>query len=163
MSCGHGQDGCMSMPTDRCGLTLVEMLVVLAILAVVAAATIGVARTPVHRDAAALAHTLTSARWLAVASGAPTMLVQQEGKVRLIAGDPPRCDRDLADGREVWSAARPLALRWPTMDLVFGPHGRPLRCDGSAVGNTTITLTGRDGSSAAVIVAALGRVRWERR
>lgn len=153
----------MASPRALKALTMVELLVVLGVLALVAGVALLVWRPDsAHRDAAALARTLTSARWLAVASGTPSVLVARDGAVHLVAAAPPRCDLQ-PTGEPVWAATRPLSLQWPAPGLVFGAHGRPLRCDGSAVGNTTITLRARDGSRAAVIVASLGRVRWERR
>jgi len=153
----------MARNRRRSALALVELLVVLAILgAVLSWAAIAGGRGAVDRDAAALARALTSGRWLAVTSGEPTMLIAQGSGVHIEAGPPLRCDRPPVRA-PVWSASRPLVLTWPTAGLAFGPHGRPLRCDGSAVGNATVTLTGHDGSRAAVIVASLGRVRWERR
>jgi len=148
----------------RYALTLVELLVVVAVLGVIAAiAVVVVARGSAHRDAAALARALTATRWLAVTTGTPSALVAQGDVLYRSLGAPLQCDAHPSGGEPVWTPTRPLALSWPSAGLAFGAHGRPLRCDGSAVGNATITLTGRDGSSAAVIVASLGRVRWERR
>jgi len=153
----------MRAPASRRALSLVELVAVMALFAIVlATAAVAVSRSAVHRDAATLARTLTSTRWLAVTTGVPVALVSDGDALHRMVGGPLRCGLPPV-GVPVWSSTRPLALTWPTAGLAFGPHGRPLRCDGSAVGNTTITLTGRDGSRAAVIVASLGRVRWERR
>lgn len=142
---------------------MVELLVVVALVAIVLTATaVAIARPSVHRDAEALARTLSSARWLAVSTGVPTALIAHDDALYRSAGAPLRCDVR-PTGTASWTPSRPLTLTWPAAGLAFGAHGRPLRCDGSAVGNATITLTGRDGSRAAVIVASLGRVRWERR
>jgi len=147
----------------RRALTTAEILLVLSVLAAVISASVWLLRgSTAHRDAASLARTLTSARWIAVATGMPTMLVSRDQAIYLGRGEPLNCDRE-PTGAPVWEPSRPVAWRWPAMDLAFGAHGRPLRCDGSAVGNTTITLNGRDGSSAAVVIASLGRIRWERR
>ena len=147
----------------RRALTAVEILLVLSLLAAVVSASVWISRgSAAHRDAASLARTLASARWLAVATGMPTMLVARDRAIYLARGAPLNCDSE-PTGAPVWGPSRPGTWRWPAMGLAFGAHGRPLRCDGSAVGNTTITLTSRDGSRAAVIVSSLGRIRWERR
>lgn len=54
------------------------------------------------------------------------------------------------------------AAVWPPRGLLFTPDGLPRTCDGGGLGNTTILLEHR-GREAAVIVSALGRVRWELR
>ena len=143
-------------------MSIVELLVALAILGLAIVMVKVVGGGSAHREAAALAHTLATTRWLAVTSRAPHTLVEDDGAVYVHVGVPPYCERT-SPGQLVWSSSQPLAIGWPPSDLVFAPHGRPLRCDGSAVGNTTITLTSRDGSRAAVIVSSLGRIRWERR
>ena len=158
---GHDRD--MPSGTRASGLTAIELLIVLSVLAIgVIGAVVIRGGGSAHRDAASLARALTSARWLAVATGTPTTLVARDQAIYLGRGAPLNCDRE-PTGAPVWEPSRPVALRWPAMGLAFGAHGRPLRCDGSAVGNTTITLSGRDGSSAAVVIASLGRIRWERR
>ena len=147
----------------RRALTAIEVLVILALLALVYGVTaVAVGGGSAHRDAASLARALASVRWLAVTTGAPVVLVVHGDAVYKSVGAPLRCDV-LSAGEPVWSPNRPLVLTWPASGIAFGAHGRPLRCDGSAAGNATIALVGRDGSSAAVIVASLGRVRWERR
>lgn len=149
---------------SRSALSIVEVLVVIAVVAVLAAlAAPSVSRRSAHRDAAALSRALTSTRWLAVTTGAPSSLFAQGDVVHRSVGVPLRCDSPPSGGEPAWTATGPLTLTWPTAGIAFGPDGRALRCDGSAVGNATIILTGRDGSRAAVIVASLGRVRWERR
>jgi len=153
------------MPTRRrrIATTLPELLIVLAVVAIALGALLVASRRGgIQRDAAALARAVTSARWLAVSMGVPSALVMHDGAVHLVSSAPPRCDLT-PSGEPHWVPSRPLSLHWPAAGLVFGAHGRPLRCDGSAVGNATITLSARDGSRAAVIVASLGRVRWEPR
>ena len=152
------------MPAGRrVALALVEVLLVLAVLGVLAGgAWVALGRATAHRDAAALARALASARWLAVTTGEPRALVARGSDLHVVAGAPLRCDA-VATGAPAWSPSRTIDLRWPVAGLAFGSHGRPLRCDGSAVGNATIELVAGDGSRAAVVVAALGRVRWERR
>lgn len=146
------------------GLTLVELLLVIAILALIAGLALhGAAARPaaasVARELAAL---LTSTRWLASSSGQPLSLLRSPGSggalVR-VAGY--ACDP--ADGGALWAPPARTEFTWPALGLAFAPDGRPRRCDGSAVGNNTIAVEGARGDRAAVIVASLGRVRWERR
>ena len=153
----------MIMLPSRSAFTTTELLVVLLLLAVVATGALAVrGGGSAHRDAASLARALTSSRWLAVATGEPTIVVGRDEAIYLARGFPLHCNREPV-GAAVWELSRSGTWRWPSMGLAFGAHGRPLRCDGSAVGNATITLSGRDGSSAAVVIASLGRIRWERR
>ena len=147
----------------RSAFTLVEALVVLLVVALLAGVSwASLGRATAHRDAASLARALTVARWLAVASGTPSALVPLASDLHVVSGAPLRCDT-APSGAPAWTPSGPTVPRWPSAGLAFGGHGRPLRCDGSAVGNTTIELSARDGSRAAVVVASLGRVRWERR
>ena len=148
------------------GLSLVEMLIVLALLGLALG---GVAHWIVSRaNAAAMAQDLvrhlTHARWSAVTAGTPRtlVLVDTSSGVVEISGVF-ACDTEGLSVRQGWVAPRGTLLRWPPMGLAFAPDGRPRRCDGSAVGNTTILIEGPRGDRAAVIVASLGRVRWERR
>ena len=147
------------------GLTIVEFVIVMAVLVIiVGSATFAWRIGSVHRDAATLASAITSIRWLAVTTGVPVAIVRRrDGALFRRVGHPLGCDEAAIDNVPIWIPNRSMTLTWPAAGLAFGAHGRPLRCDGSAVGNATITLTGRDGSSAAVIVASLGRVRWDRR
>lgn len=154
----------MYSAASRRALSLVELVVVVAVLAIViAVGIVVVGRGSTYRDAAALARAISATRWLAVTTGAPSALVARGDALYLSVGAPLRCDAPRGGGEPAWNPTGPVSLAWPAAGLAFGAHGRPLRCDGSAVGNATISLTGRDGSSAAVIVASLGRVRWERR
>lgn len=147
------------------GLSIVEMLVVLALLAIVVGVGLVVLRpNVVHRDAAALAAAVRSVRWLAVTSGAHVAIVRgQDGSLFRHRADSSSCRAPTPVGAPIWTPTVPVVSTWPVGGLTFGPHGRPLRCDGSAVGNATLLLSGRDGARAAVVVASLGRVRWERR
>ena len=145
------------------GVTVVELLIVLLALAIVSIAVLAMRDGgSAHRDAAALVRALTSARWLAIVTGEPIALVPNGDSLHLDSGAPLHCNRSPA-GAPVWVPSRPGVWRWPGMGLAFAPDGRPRRCDGSAVGNTTILIEGPRGDRAAVIVASLGRVRWERR
>ena len=153
----------MDSRTQATGVTAVEFLIFLALLAIVITAALGVrGGNSAYRDAATLARALTAARWFAVGTGEAVALVAGDDALHVAIGSPLRCDRE-PSGAPVWQRSRPGSWRWPVMGLAFGAHGRPLRCDGAAVANTTIVLTGRDGSRAAVVIASLGRVRWERR
>lgn len=154
----------MSSSRRHLGLTLVELLVVIALVALLAGVTMRVAgarpsAAAVAREVAAL---LTSARWLALGSGQPVTLLRrapfEAGLVRLGAFT---CDAEGA--APVWTPPARSGFAWPALGLAFAPDGRPRRCDGSAVGNATILIEGPGGDRAAVIVASLGRVRWERR
>ena len=148
------------------GLTGVEMLVVLALLGLAfgGIALWIVARTGAAVVARELVRHVTYTRWSVVSSGAPKTLV--------FVGAPPgiveidgvfACAPDGLLARRLWGSPRSVLVRWPPMGLAFAPDGRPRRCDGSAVGNTTILIEGPSGDRAAVIVSSLGRVRWERR
>ncbi len=148
------------------GWSLIETLVVLALLGM--ALSVGVwwqLRDPsAVAIAQELARVVTTSRWSAVHEGAPVLM--------LIAGDDAElrslraryaCEAHPDETRLAWTAPPRSFIGWPTMGLAFAPDGRPRRCDGSAVGNTTILIEGARGDRAAVIVASLGRVRWERR
>ena len=153
----------MVLSSFRRAVTIIELLIVLALLAIIG--TVAFTNRSVgsaHRDASSLARALTSARWLAVGTGEPVSLVANGDVLHVVVGAPTRCEREPI-GAPAWELSPFGSWRWPTMGLAFGAHGWPLRCDASAVGNTTIALSGRDGSEAAVVIASLGRVRWERR
>lgn len=146
------------------GLTLTEALVVLAVLAIAGVFVLGATlRGP---SAASIAQELTRlatlTRWNAVQESAPrTLLAVGGGEFLAVVDGSYQCDAQW--GREVWTAPPRSWIGWPSMGLAFAPDGRPRRCDGSAVGNNTILVEGPRGDQAAVIVASLGRVRWERR
>ena len=148
------------------GLTLIEMLVVLALLglAIGGGAHWIVSRASAAATAQDLVRHLMATRWSAVTAGAPRTLVLVSAPPGMTEVDGVfACDREGLLVRHHWEPPRGTVLRWPPMGLAFAPDGRPLRCDGSAVGNTTILIEGPRGDRAAVIVASLGRVRWERR
>ena len=150
------------------GFTGVELLVVLVLLGLafggVASWIVTVTRNRAAVAAHELARHVTYTRWSAVSSGAPKTLV--------FVGTPPgiveiagafACTSDGFLARRLWGPPKRVLVGWPSMGVAFAPDGRPRRCDGSAVGNTTILIEGPRGDRAAVIVASLGRVRWERR
>ena len=148
------------------GWSLIETLVVLALVGVsLAAGAWWSLRDP---SAAAIAQELarivTTVRWSAVNEGTPVLMLSAgpDPELRSLPGRY-ACQADAEDTRLVWTAPARSYIGWPAMGLAFAPDGRPRRCDGSAVGNTTILIEGARGDRAAVIVASLGRVRWERR
>lgn len=148
----------------RRGLTFVEVIVVLVVLALLLGALMWSGLW--GPSAAGVAHELTRAvslaRWSSVQQGAATtLLASAAGKLSATSGY--ACEATTSGARFTWSPPPRTLVGWPAMGLAFAPDGRPRRCDGSAVGNTTILIEGPRGDRAAVIVAALGRVRWERR
>ena len=148
----------------RIGLTLVELLVVIGLLALIAGLALHVAsaRPAAASVARELAALLTSTRWLASSSGQPVSLLRSpDSGAALVRVTGYTCDS--ADVAALWAPPARTGVGWPALGLAFAPDGRPRRCDGSAVGNTTIVVDGARGDRAAVIVASLGRVRWERR
>jgi len=123
---------------DRRALTILEILVVIAVLLLIASASFVVMReASLGRDARAIGRLLTLNRSTA-----------------LLAGTPSSCLREGRFG--------PLVRSSPVRGLLFTPDGLPRTCDGGGVGNTSILLEHR-GRQAAVIVSSLGRVRWELR
>ena len=111
-----------------------------------------------------LTRVVTTSRWSAVHEGAPVLILAggTDVELRVLRGRYD-CEAGPHETRLTWTAPPRSFIGWPAMGLAFAPDGRPRRCDGSAVGNTTIVIEGVRGDRAAVIVASLGRVRWERR
>ena len=148
------------------GVTLTELLVAIAIVTIIGGVALSSRlsmRTTASAAADGLARTLAVQRSLSVRSGAPASLRQDgSGNIVRLTGGAYGCDAD-GDVSLVFEPPPRSAIDWPGMALAFAPDGRPRRCDGSAVGNTTILIEGPRGDRAAVIVASLGRVRWERR
>ena len=149
------------------GMALVESIAVLAVVGILLG--FGVWWSQRGPSAAAVAQELVrvvvASRWSAVHEGLPrTLLVAGAtgDDIFAVAGSF-GCDDGAAGKRVVWSRPPRTFVGWPAMGLAFAPDGRPRRCDGSGVGNTTILIDGPRGDRAAVIVASLGRVRWERR
>ena len=155
-----------SMRSSVVGFTVVEMLVVLALLALALG---GVAALIVSRDRAAataqaLVRHVAYTRWSAISTGSSRTLVFVAAPPGITEIDGVfACEAVGLLARRRWTPPRGTLVNWPPMGLAFAPDGRPRRCDGSAVGNTTILVEGPRGDRAAVIVASLGRVRWERR
>ena len=146
------------------GLALVELIVLMTVLALVAGALLwsglrGPSAAGVARE---LATAVSLTRWSVVQEGAARTLLASPGG-DLSAAPGYACEVAASGARATWSPPPGTRVGWPPMGLAFAPDGRPRRCDGSAVGNTTILIEGPRGDRAAVIVASLGRVRWERR
>ena len=148
------------------GWVLAETIVVLAIVGILLGLGVwwsnrGPTATAVAQE---LVRVVVASRWSAVHEGVPRSLVAgaSEHEIRAVAGSF-TCVDDAAGAPVVWSWPPRTFVGWPAMGLAFAPDGRPRRCDGSGVGNTTVLIEGPRGDRAAVIVASLGRVRWERR
>ena len=124
--------------------TLHELLIVAALAALLAILALSSRGGEPQRSAAALARDLRAARTHAVVAGAFT----------------PALGRCATDPFTPLTPSVRVAV--PTRGLAFDPQGRPRACDGSAVGNATIVLR-TQGREAAVVIASLGRIRWERR
>jgi prepilin-type N-terminal cleavage/methylation domain-containing protein len=127
----------------RAGFTLIEMLVVLAILAIATVALVHVSRGEPDRSARAFAVHLRAARLQAVVGGRAVAAFGTCSAHGFVAGGG-------------------VSIVLPPRGLQFTPEGLPRTCAGAAVANATIELAHR-GRRAAVIVASLGRVRWEPR
>jgi Tfp pilus assembly protein FimT len=147
------------------GMTMVEIVVVLAVLALVVVVGFSAfgSGNSVGRAARDVAAVVRLARWAAVSAGGATVVLEGDaGDLVRAAGSGFGC-RPGDAAQIVWRRPQAVVLDWPRAGLAFAPDGRPRRCDGAGVGNTTIAILGRDGSRAAVIVAVTGRVRWELR
>lgn len=129
----------------RRGFSLLEVLVVIAVLSIIAG--IGWPRLggEANRAAANLARDLAHGRTVAVVEN------------RIVPVSP-------CPGLPALPNRLPAQVHvaWPTRGLAFGADGLPRSCSGG-LGNTTIVLRDRRGNQAAVLVSSLGRVRWEAR
>ena len=156
----------MELARGHRGVALAEVIVVLAVLGVLLSLGVwwsqrGASASVVAQE---LARIITATRWSAVHEGQPRTLLAGAGSDDLSALPGSFTCNEMVPGRRViWTAPPRTVVGWPAMGLAFAPDGRPRRCDGSGVGNTTIVIEGSRGDRAAVIVASLGRVRSERR
>ena len=161
----QADDATMSGDHGRPGFVLLEVIATLVVLGVLLVLAVWWNQRAPSAVAVAqlLARIVTVTRWSAIQDGNPrVLLASNSGKELSEVRGAFGCDTRVSDRRVIWSA-QGTRLTWPSMGLAFAPDGRPRRCDGSAVGNTTILIEGPRGDRAAVIVASLGRVRWERR
>ena len=150
---------------SRYGFSVLETMLVVALVVVLGiAAFIAFPRTGATEHARELARTLTVVRWRAVLHGAPiTVRPAGHDAVWIIEGRY-TCDTESVRGaRRVQFTGIPATSAWPAHAVAFAPDGRPRSCSGGGVGSATIEIGDRRGERADVIVAALGRVRWERR
>ena len=110
---------------------------------------VAVPKPSVSAHAQLIASRVAGARLEAIASGSHVSFAERicQGTSLIVAAQ---------------GAATGVAVSFPPRGLQFTPDGLPRTCDGGGVGNTTILLEYR-GRQAAVIVSALGRVRWEMR
>jgi prepilin-type N-terminal cleavage/methylation domain-containing protein len=126
-------------------LTLVETVVVMALIAILASGWMWSSRPSVAEEARRLASSLTRLRYIAASSGGAALDLCASG----------------AHGHGVLAPMH-ATVTWPRRGLLFTSDGLPRTCDGGGVGNATIGLE-LGGRQAAVIVSSLGRVRWESR
>ena len=153
----HGR---MRIPT---GFTLFEVIVVLAIGAVLLMLGWRVFQQPLAAQVAReVTRAVRHARWSAVTSGRPAILLSaDDGRTLILYGDGDwRCDTTPTAYRVWESGSRRVALSWPVRGVSFAPDGFPRSCRGDGVGSATAVIIDTM-SSAAVVVSALGRVRWE--
>ena len=153
------------------GWSILEMLVVLAILALLFALGVALLRPPPSRHAAVrLAGALTTARLRALAGGAPTALVvaadgaSWERRVGTPWSDATATCRDgSVDERLDLTPTFPgvTIASGSEAGIVWFPTGWGRTCDGGAVFNRRIVLSGPRARHA-VVVSSAGRVRWER-
>ena len=153
------------------GWSILEILVVLAILAIVFALGMAVLRPPPSRHAAVqLAGALTTARLRALAGGAPTALVvaadgrSWERRVGAPSSDAATtCGAGVVDDRLDLTPTFPgvVVASGAEAGIVWFPTGWGRTCAGGAVFNRRIVLSGPRANHA-VVVSSAGRVRWER-
>jgi prepilin-type N-terminal cleavage/methylation domain-containing protein len=150
---------------SRRGLTLLEVIVVLALLALGLGLAVATTRpNRAARTAQELAAVIRSARWSAIVTGTPTVLlasVDGSTVVRL-TGPEYGCDPAAAAADVVWTLEhRGVSVAWPLRGVAFAPDGFPRSCRGDGVGAATVPVE-HASARAAVVVSSLGRVRWER-
>lgn len=154
--------------SDVDGWSLVEMLVVIAILAVLAGIGMALMRPSPSRHAAVLLATeLTAARLRALAGGAPTAVVADgPSDVRRRVGAPwddapSTCTAGRIDASTDLASFPGVVIASGLDDgIVWFPTGWGRTCSGAGVYNRRIVIAGPRRSHA-VIVSSAGRVRWE--
>lgn len=134
------------MRRARSGFTLLELLLVVAVVGALALAYQAWQPQQVARFARQLTLELNLTRWRAVTQG-QTLALMHTPCAGAHHTHPPSLD-----------AA--FFASFPARGLMFTPLGFPRSCDGGGVGNATITLASGT-QRARVIVSSLGRVRWE--
>ena len=149
--------------TRSAGVTLVELLIVIGLIAVLVLAFVVVRTRPAHEQARSLALAVAMQRWRSVQEGKVVVIRPTSTGATVVAARG-HFTCAVLDGAPVILGLRPdVTVRWPSAALAFSADGRARRCDGGGAGNATIEMVDRHGNRAAVVVAALGRVRWERR
>jgi prepilin-type N-terminal cleavage/methylation domain-containing protein len=148
------------------GLTLLEVIVVLAVLALVLGIAVAATRpSRAARTAQELAAVIRSARWSAIVTGTPTVLLASVNGATVVrlTGHEFGCDPTSAATEVVWTLEhRGVSVAWPSRGVAFAPDGFPRSCLGDGVGAATVPVEYAS-ARAAVVVSSLGRVRWERR
>jgi prepilin-type N-terminal cleavage/methylation domain-containing protein len=141
------------MPVLRRGMTMVELLVMVAILGVLAAiavprAVMAVDRLSVRGATQDVVLTLAAARAAASRRGAYASFVAdtRRGRVRAVSGGEVLVERDLAQ-------LRGIKLEASRESVTFAPGGL-----GWGAANTTVIVS-RGGRSDTVVMSRLGRVR----
>lgn len=157
------------MAPTRSGFTVVEMIVVLAVIAVLASVAVGFVRPSAElRAANAVKNLLLFSRAQALWQGVAVAVTQLPlgGGFTVSRGpfeEPGVCHGGQAVNRLLLSDYPGVRVTsgFPSGGITWLPSGSGRTCDGSGVISTTLTLTGL-GGSADVIVSSLGRVRVER-
>lgn len=156
------------MISDR-GFHLLELIVVMAIVAILAGIGFVLVRTtPARQAAIALASEIGAARLDALSGGMPTAVVlsSDSRSFERRAGTPWDDAASTCDGGSV--THRLELARFPRVAVATGfergivwfPAGWGRSCDGGGVYNGTVVLAGPR-TSYAVVTSSAGRVRWE--
>lgn len=149
------------------GFTLLELLVVMAVVAVLTSLAVGAARPSSEaRAAEALRALLLSARHEALLRGRSVAVVQAPDgfESRAQAVSTAECGSGAVVGHVDLSqhAGVRVTAGWAAGGVVWLPTGSGRTCTGAGVISSTVVLSGPRGT-AAVVVSSLGRVRVERR
>lgn len=157
------------MASPRSGFTVIELVVVMAVIAIVAAISLGFSRPSNEvRAANAVKGLLLVARLQALWQGVPVAVTPLPlGSGYAVSVGPFHPPGGCHGGTVV---SRLLFAEYPGVRMTSGfpagglrwlPSGSGRTCDGSGVISTTLTLRGLRGA-AVVVVSSLGRVRVER-